>query len=205
MRTNTLREPNIFSSCNVTFDFLPRTLQSWQRPEPMCISNCNCYTASVSPVCGSNGVTYLSACFAGCTKPVSEGAGRIKAAITLRRIRGWFDSSNRSRITRLNVIPCLFFSFFLPEPEQLCVYIQQQRRGCGFAGKMSQSGLSGGLPHLPVCYLCVQHDWSHGPDSLRHHPYQASRPTSAAQKRELLTLVGEGNAFTWVASVITTV
>lgn len=38
----------------------------------MCISNCNCHTASVSPVCGSNAVTYLSACFAGCTKPVSQ-------------------------------------------------------------------------------------------------------------------------------------
>lgn len=55
----------------MTFDFLYRTLQSWQQPESACISNCNCYTASVSPVCGSNGVTYLSACFAGCTKPVS--------------------------------------------------------------------------------------------------------------------------------------
>lgn len=67
----------------MTFDFLPRTLQSWQRPEPMCISNCNCYTASVSPVCGSNGVTYLSACFAGCTKPVSGAAGGCEAAMTL--------------------------------------------------------------------------------------------------------------------------
>lgn len=97
----------------------------------------------------------------------------------------------------------LFFLFVsLPEPEQLCVYIQQQRGGCGFAGKVSQSGLSGGLPHLPVCHLCVQHDRSHGPDSLRHHPHQASsRPASSAQKRELLTLVGEGKAFSWVASV----
>lgn len=58
-------------SSNLTSDFLHRTLQSWQRPESACINNCNCYTASVSPVCGSNGVTYLSACFAGCTKPVS--------------------------------------------------------------------------------------------------------------------------------------
>lgn len=57
---------------NMTFVLLHRTLQSWQRPESACINNCNCYTASVSPVCGSNGVTYLSACFAGCTKPVSE-------------------------------------------------------------------------------------------------------------------------------------
>ena len=55
----------------MTFDLLSRTLRSWQRPESACINNCNCYTASVSPVCGSNGVTYLSACFAGCIKPVS--------------------------------------------------------------------------------------------------------------------------------------
>ncbi|XP_023841251.1 solute carrier organic anion transporter family member 3A1-like [Salvelinus sp. IW2-2015] len=37
------------------------------KPEVPCMSNCNCYTSSVSPVCGSNGVTYLSSCFAGCT------------------------------------------------------------------------------------------------------------------------------------------
>ncbi|CDQ63284.1 unnamed protein product [Oncorhynchus mykiss] len=37
------------------------------------MSNCNCYTSSVSPVCGSNGVTYLSSCFAGCTTTVSTG------------------------------------------------------------------------------------------------------------------------------------
>ncbi|XP_022069490.1 solute carrier organic anion transporter family member 3A1-like [Acanthochromis polyacanthus] len=53
----------------VTVAYGNETLQSWQQPESACISNCNCYTASVSPVCGSNGVTYLSACFAGCTKP----------------------------------------------------------------------------------------------------------------------------------------
>lgn len=52
----------------VTVAYVNETLHSWQGPESACISNCNCYTASVSPVCGSNGVTYLSACFAGCTK-----------------------------------------------------------------------------------------------------------------------------------------
>ncbi|XP_053722349.1 solute carrier organic anion transporter family member 3A1-like isoform X1 [Synchiropus splendidus] len=56
----------------VTVAYGNESLRSWQRPESPCISTCNCYTASVSPVCGSNGVTYLSACFAGCTKPVSE-------------------------------------------------------------------------------------------------------------------------------------
>ncbi|CAL8351015.1 unnamed protein product [Merluccius merluccius] len=53
----------------VTVAYGNETLRSRQRLEPACISNCNCYTSSVSPVCGSNGITYLSACFAGCTKP----------------------------------------------------------------------------------------------------------------------------------------
>lgn len=50
-----------------------RTLQVGQRPEAPCMSHCNCYTSSVSPVCGSNGVTYLSSCFAGCTRAISTG------------------------------------------------------------------------------------------------------------------------------------
>uniref|UniRef100_A0A8K9X0A4 Solute carrier organic anion transporter family member n=1 Tax=Oncorhynchus mykiss TaxID=8022 RepID=A0A8K9X0A4_ONCMY len=54
----------------VTVAYGNATLRSWQRPEHACINNCNCYTASVSPVCGSNGITYLSACFAGCLTPV---------------------------------------------------------------------------------------------------------------------------------------
>ncbi|XP_070998628.1 solute carrier organic anion transporter family member 3A1-like [Oncorhynchus clarkii lewisi] len=53
----------------VTVAYGNATLRSWQRPEHACINNCNCYTASVSPVCGSNGITYLSACFAGCLTP----------------------------------------------------------------------------------------------------------------------------------------
>lgn len=183
----------ISSSSNVTFDLRPRTLQSWQRPEPVCISNCNCYTASVSPVCGSNGVTYLSACFAGCTKPVSAAAGSVQAACRPLMIQE-LQQDHR----RLNVLACLSM---LPEPEQLCVYLQRQRGGCdcgggGSARKMSQSRLPGGLPHLPVCYLCVQHDRSHGPDSLRHHPHQASTP--AAQQRELSALlVRDSVPFCW--------
>lgn len=168
------------ASSNVTFDLLLRTLQSWQRPEPVCISNCNCYTASVSPVCGSNGVTYLSACFAGCTKPVSEAAGGFEEEHTVM-IR--FDYCCRGTAVLMS-FPVSFC--VLPEPEQLCVYIQQQRGGRGSARKVSQSRLSGSLPHLPVCHLCVQHDRSHGPDSLSHHPDQARR--SAHQQRELSTL-----------------
>ncbi|KAJ3593596.1 hypothetical protein NHX12_005930 [Muraenolepis orangiensis] len=63
----------------VTVAYGNETLRSGQRLEPACISNCNCYTSSVSPVCGSNGITYLSACFAGCTKPNLTGCTCISA------------------------------------------------------------------------------------------------------------------------------
>ncbi|XP_026783044.1 solute carrier organic anion transporter family member 3A1 isoform X2 [Pangasianodon hypophthalmus] len=57
----------------VTVAYGNETLQPGQTPEAPCISNCNCYTSSVSPVCGSNGITYLSSCFAGCIKSNSTG------------------------------------------------------------------------------------------------------------------------------------
>ncbi|XP_027017583.1 solute carrier organic anion transporter family member 3A1 isoform X2 [Tachysurus fulvidraco] len=57
----------------VTIAYDNETLQPGQKPEAPCISNCNCHTSSVSPVCGSNGVTYLSSCFAGCTRSISTG------------------------------------------------------------------------------------------------------------------------------------
>ncbi|XP_053479208.1 solute carrier organic anion transporter family member 3A1 isoform X5 [Ictalurus furcatus] len=57
----------------VTVTYGNETLQPGQTPEAPCISECNCYTSSVSPVCGSNGVTYLSSCFAGCTRSISTG------------------------------------------------------------------------------------------------------------------------------------
>ncbi|KAK1158015.1 solute carrier organic anion transporter family member 3A1 isoform X1 [Acipenser oxyrinchus oxyrinchus] len=37
-------------------------------PYSSCNAGCKCHTDSISPVCGSNGITYLSACFAGCSK-----------------------------------------------------------------------------------------------------------------------------------------
>ncbi|XP_039989114.1 solute carrier organic anion transporter family member 3A1 [Xiphias gladius] len=52
----------------VTVTYGNETLQVGEKPEAQCISHCNCFTSSISPVCGSNGVTYLSACFAGCTR-----------------------------------------------------------------------------------------------------------------------------------------
>uniref|UniRef100_A0A672MD68 Solute carrier organic anion transporter family, member 3A1 n=2 Tax=Sinocyclocheilus grahami TaxID=75366 RepID=A0A672MD68_SINGR len=57
----------------VTVAYGNETLQVGQRPEAPCMSHCNCYTSSVSPVCGSNGVTYLSSCFAGCSRVISTG------------------------------------------------------------------------------------------------------------------------------------
>ncbi|XP_061670242.1 solute carrier organic anion transporter family member 3A1-like [Syngnathoides biaculeatus] len=65
----------------VTVAYSNETLRHWQRPESPCISSCNCYTASVSPVCGSNAVTYLSACFAGCTKPNLTGCTCISSSV----------------------------------------------------------------------------------------------------------------------------
>ncbi|KAL2088566.1 hypothetical protein ACEWY4_015465 [Coilia grayii] len=53
----------------VTVAYGNESLGTWQKAEAACISGCDCYTTSLSPVCGSNGVTYLSACLAGCTKP----------------------------------------------------------------------------------------------------------------------------------------
>lgn len=39
-------------------------------PYSPCNKNCECQTDSFTPVCGADGVTYLSACFAGCNSTV---------------------------------------------------------------------------------------------------------------------------------------
>ncbi|XP_068595270.1 solute carrier organic anion transporter family member 3A1 [Brachionichthys hirsutus] len=52
----------------VTVPYENGTLQKGEQPEAQCNSHCNCFTSSISPVCGSDGITYLSACFAGCAK-----------------------------------------------------------------------------------------------------------------------------------------
>ncbi|KAI9529841.1 Solute carrier organic anion transporter member 3A1 [Dissostichus eleginoides] len=59
----------------VTVPYGNETLRVGEKPEAQCISQCNCFTSSISPVCGSNGVTYLSACFAGCTRTGSTRIG----------------------------------------------------------------------------------------------------------------------------------
>uniref|UniRef100_A0A8C4EQU3 Solute carrier organic anion transporter family member n=1 Tax=Dicentrarchus labrax TaxID=13489 RepID=A0A8C4EQU3_DICLA len=55
----------------VTVTYGNRTLRVGEKPAAQCLSHCNCFTSSISPVCGSNGITYLSACFAGCTRSAS--------------------------------------------------------------------------------------------------------------------------------------
>ncbi|KAM7414534.1 hypothetical protein PAMA_019377 [Pampus argenteus] len=62
----------------VTVTYSNGTLQVGKKPEAQCISTCNCFTSSISPVCGSNGVTYLSACFAGCTQ-----SGRTRTSLSI--------------------------------------------------------------------------------------------------------------------------
>ncbi|MGH0180070.1 UNVERIFIED_CONTAM: hypothetical protein FKN15_003255 [Acipenser sinensis] len=46
-------------------------------PYSSCNAGCKCHTDSISPVCGSNGITYLSACFAGCSKANLTGCSCI--------------------------------------------------------------------------------------------------------------------------------
>ncbi|KAG7468201.1 hypothetical protein MATL_G00140320 [Megalops atlanticus] len=71
----------------VTVTYGNEILRAGQKPEASCISHCNCLTSSVSPVCGSNDVTYLSACFAGCTRTNLTGCTCISS-----------DSSNATAV-----------------------------------------------------------------------------------------------------------
>uniref|UniRef100_UPI003AAA3426 solute carrier organic anion transporter family member 3A1 isoform X3 n=1 Tax=Centroberyx gerrardi TaxID=166262 RepID=UPI003AAA3426 len=63
----------------VTVTYGNETLRVGQKPDAQCISHCNCFTSSISPVCGSNGVTYLSACFAGCSRSNLTGCTCISS------------------------------------------------------------------------------------------------------------------------------
>ncbi|XP_068459692.1 solute carrier organic anion transporter family member 3A1 [Clinocottus analis] len=56
----------------VTVTYGNETLRVGEKPNASCISHCNCFTSSIGPVCGSNGVTYLSACLAGCNQTGSS-------------------------------------------------------------------------------------------------------------------------------------
>ncbi|XP_007566471.1 solute carrier organic anion transporter family member 3A1 [Poecilia formosa] len=67
----------------VTAPYGNETLNVGEKPEAQCISHCSCFTSSISPVCGSNEVTYLSACFAGCTGTgASQSASNISQNLT---------------------------------------------------------------------------------------------------------------------------
>ncbi|KAM4552940.1 solute carrier organic anion transporter family member 3A1 isoform 2-T2 [Fundulus diaphanus] len=76
----------------VTVPYGNETLNVGEKPEAQCISHCSCLTSSISPVCGSNGVTYLSACFAGCTR---TGASQT-ASNTLQNLTGCTCISSES-------------------------------------------------------------------------------------------------------------
>lgn len=72
-------------------------------------------------------------------------------------------------------------SLYLPsllstEPERMFLCISRERISHSASGEMSDARLPGGLPHLPVCGVCLQPGRSHGPDSLCHHPDQVFFP-----------------------------
>ncbi|KAM6937301.1 solute carrier organic anion transporter family member 3A1 isoform 2-T2 [Xenentodon cancila] len=67
----------------VTVAYGNETFRVGEKPEALCISHCSCFTSSISPVCGSNGLTYLSACFAGCTRTgISQTTSNISQNLT---------------------------------------------------------------------------------------------------------------------------
>ena len=42
-----------------------------------CNTRCNCLTKTWDPVCGDNGIAYMSACLAGCEKSVGTGINMV--------------------------------------------------------------------------------------------------------------------------------
>lgn len=71
-------------------------------PYSPCNKNCECQTDSFTPVCGTDGITYLSGCFAGCKSTVwrflgAMGQGtRATTAAHTRRSGAGVDSHPRS-------------------------------------------------------------------------------------------------------------
>ncbi|OBS71784.1 hypothetical protein A6R68_13639, partial [Neotoma lepida] len=49
-------------------------------PYSPCNNNCECQTDSFTPVCGADGITYLSACFAGCSSTNLTGCACLTTA-----------------------------------------------------------------------------------------------------------------------------
>ncbi|XP_024912047.1 solute carrier organic anion transporter family member 3A1 isoform X2 [Cynoglossus semilaevis] len=66
----------------VTVTYGNESLRVGEKPDAECVRHCNCLTSSISPVCGSNGVTYLSACFAGCTQTLPRTAFNVSQNLT---------------------------------------------------------------------------------------------------------------------------
>uniref|UniRef100_H9G380 Solute carrier organic anion transporter family member n=2 Tax=Anolis carolinensis TaxID=28377 RepID=H9G380_ANOCA len=54
-------------------------LSSNLAPYSACNNNCKCQTDSFTPVCGADGITYLSACFAGCTSTNLTGCACLSS------------------------------------------------------------------------------------------------------------------------------
>lgn len=78
------------------------------------------------------------------------------------------------------------FAFIFTEPDGLCVHLWIQWLRHGRAWQMSTTRLPGGLPHLPVCDLCLQHDWSYGPDPLCHHSHQVTHLSVTRTKTSVM-------------------
>ncbi|KAJ3596437.1 hypothetical protein NHX12_002844 [Muraenolepis orangiensis] len=66
----------------VTVSYPNETLRPGERPDAQCMRHCSCYTSTISPVCGSNGVTYLSACFAGCGPTAGPNTSGLSQNLT---------------------------------------------------------------------------------------------------------------------------
>lgn len=62
--------------------------------------------------------------------------------------------------------------FLCTEPHSMCLYIHGEFTSHSCSWKMSNAGLPGGFPHLPVYDLCLQPGGSDGPDSLCHRSHQ---------------------------------
>ncbi|XP_014662179.1 PREDICTED: solute carrier organic anion transporter family member 4A1-like [Priapulus caudatus] len=60
-----LTEPNVTAACNI---------------------DCGCQSEQYSPICGIDGVTYYSACYAGCTTTFTENGTKQKLAVTTRNV-----------------------------------------------------------------------------------------------------------------------
>ncbi|KAL2094074.1 hypothetical protein ACEWY4_011386 [Coilia grayii] len=66
----------VSTACYVSLLFLDYNC-TWVRSRSPSACLSNCFTSSISLVCGPNSATYLSSCFAGCTETVTCRAARV--------------------------------------------------------------------------------------------------------------------------------